>query len=53
MELVLKEGPSVEDGQRMARELMAALEIREEDLVDCAYADLLNRNGHWSTGSDR
>jgi predicted adenylyl cyclase CyaB len=43
LEVVLRNGQSVEEGHRIARELCAKLAIREEDLVDCAYADLLVR----------
>jgi len=41
LEVVLGEDKSVEAGQREADELMAALEIDPADLVECAYADLL------------
>ena len=43
LEVVLAEGQSPDDGHRIARDLMAALEVREADLIDCAYADLLAR----------
>jgi predicted adenylyl cyclase CyaB len=43
LEVVLRNGQSLEEGHRIARELSAKLAIREEDLVDCAYADLLMR----------
>lgn len=45
LEVVLRENQPPEDGHRIARELMAALEIRESDLIDGAYADLLAANG--------
>ena len=41
LEVVLGEDKSVEAGQREAGELMSALEIDQADLVECAYADLL------------
>ena len=41
LEVVLQEGQSPEDGERIAEELRTALDIREEDLIECAYLDLL------------
>ena len=41
LEVVLADDQSPEDGHRIAREIMAALEVHEADLIDCAYADLL------------
>jgi adenylate cyclase class IV len=41
LEVVLRPGQSTDEGHRIARELMTALDIREPDLVECAYADLL------------
>jgi adenylate cyclase class IV len=41
LEVVLRPGQPAEDGHRIARELMAALEIHEADLVAGAYLDLL------------
>ena len=41
LEVVLTPDQSAEDGHRVARELMLALEIDQADLIDCAYADLL------------
>ena len=43
LEVVLRDGQSPDEGHRIAREIMAALEVSEADLVDCAYADLLSR----------
>ena len=43
LEVVLGAGQPPEDGHRIARQIMAALEVGEADLVDCAYADLLAR----------
>ena len=45
LEVVLTEGQAAEEGHRVAREIMAALEVREEDLVEGAYADLLTAKG--------
>lgn len=42
LEVVLELGQSADEGARIARELMAALGIREEDLEARAYVDLLN-----------
>lgn len=41
LEVVLRDNQPPEEGHRIARELMAALEIRESDLVEGAYADML------------
>ena len=41
LEVILQEGQSPEDGERIAEEFRAALDIRDEDLIDCAYLDLL------------
>ncbi len=45
LEVVLKPGQSDAEGQAIARELMAKLDIREEDLLDRAYIDLLKQKG--------
>ena len=44
LEVVMKPEQSVEDGEKIAREIMKTLEIDTEDLVDCAYLDLMERN---------
>ena len=41
LEVVLAEGQAAEEGHRVAREIMEKLEVREEDLLTGAYADLL------------
>lgn len=41
LEVVLQPGQFPEDGERIAGEFRVALDIREEDLIDCAYVDLL------------
>ena len=45
LEVVLAEGQPPEEGHRLAREIMAALEVREEDLIEGAYADMFTRTG--------
>lgn len=42
LEVVLCANQPSEEGHRIARELMAALEIRETDLLEGAYADMLS-----------
>ena len=41
LEVVLRPGQSDEDGQAIARELMAKLGVNESDLLDGAYMDLM------------
>jgi adenylate cyclase class IV len=41
LEVVLRSGQTVEEGQRIADDLRRRLGIRAEDLIDCAYIDLL------------
>jgi adenylate cyclase len=45
LEVILAPGESGEDGRAVAEGLMARLGIRAEDLVDCAYIDLIERRG--------
>lgn len=42
LEVVLANGQSPAEGHRIAREIMTALEIRDEDLLTGAYADMLS-----------
>ena len=44
-EVVLGDGDSVEEGQKVADELMKKLGIEKEDLVVGAYADHLKKDG--------
>ena len=41
LEVVLNEGDSFEDGEKIANELMAKLQIPSNSLIDKAYVDLL------------
>jgi len=41
LEVMMAPGQPVEDGERVAMEFRAALDIRDEDLIECAYVDLL------------
>ena len=41
LEVVLTDGQPPEEGHRIAREIMAELEVSDADLIDRAYADLL------------
>lgn len=41
IEVVLRDGQAPEDGHRIARELMNALEIDDGDLIEGSYVDLL------------
>ena len=41
LEVVLADNQDSGEGHRIAREIMAALEVAETDLIECAYADLL------------
>ncbi len=46
LEVVLANGQSPDEGHRIAREIMAALEVGEEDLLTGAYADMLIASGN-------
>jgi adenylate cyclase class IV len=41
LEVVLESGQSPEHGERITGEFRAVLDIRDEDLIDCAYLDLV------------
>lgn len=41
LEVVLEPGQEIREGETIARELMAQLNIPDEDLIDTAYIDLL------------
>ena len=42
----MKDGQTVEEGQQIAEDLMAKLQINKEDLIQGAYLDLLLSNKH-------
>ena len=44
LEVVLADGQPPGEGHRIAREIMAALEVREDDLIEGAYADLITKS---------
>ncbi len=44
LEVVLREGQSDAEGQAIAEELMARLGVRQEDLLEGAYMDLLEKS---------
>ncbi|CAH2079257.1 unnamed protein product, partial [Iphiclides podalirius] len=41
LEVVLDNKQTLEEGQKIARDLQSKLGVRDEDLLDCAYMDLL------------
>ena len=43
LEVMLRDDQSAADGEAIARDLMAKLQITDEDLIDAAYVDLLGR----------
>lgn len=45
LEVVLNQCQTFEDGQQIAKDLQSKLEVKDEDLIDCAYIDLL-KPGH-------
>ncbi len=44
VEVVLLPGQPAEEGQRLARWLQHQLEVQDDDLIGCAYADLPSAN---------
>lgn len=44
LEVVLRPEQTVEDGQVIAKDLQVKLGVKAEDLIDCAYVDLLEKN---------
>ena len=45
LEVVLAPGQPPEEGERIAEHFRAALDIRDDDLIDCAYVDLMTAHG--------
>ena len=45
LEVVLAPGQSPEEGEKIAERFRAALDIRDEDLIDCAYMDMMTARG--------
>ncbi|CAK1587559.1 unnamed protein product [Parnassius mnemosyne] len=43
LEVVLKPEQTLEEGQAIARDLQIKLDVMDEDLLECAYMDLLER----------
>jgi predicted adenylyl cyclase CyaB len=43
LEVVLEEGQSDSEGQKVAEDLMSALGVESADLIDGAYMDLLEK----------
>ncbi|XP_039245446.1 uncharacterized protein LOC114000582 isoform X2 [Pipra filicauda] len=52
LEVVLRQEQSVQDGERVARELLRALGVGEHDLISGAYLDLLLAKGQPGTGAE-
>ena len=45
LEVCLRDDQTTEDGQAVAEDLMKKLEVKQEDLIDCAYLDMLLKKG--------
>ena len=43
LEVVLKPEQSTEEGQVIAKDLQDKLGVKNEDLIECAYVDLLDK----------
>lgn len=43
LEVVLEEKQSQEEGEKIAKEIMEKLGIKNEDLIECAYIDLIEK----------
>ncbi|XP_026744000.1 uncharacterized protein LOC113505476 [Trichoplusia ni] len=46
LEVVLRPEQTLEEGQAIARDLQIKLEVKDEDLIDCAYVDLLEKKSN-------
>jgi len=45
LEVVLAPGQAPEEGEEIAERFRAALDIQDDDLIDCAYVDLMTAHG--------
>lgn len=52
LEVVLNPKQTPEEGRKIAADLMKKLEVKESDLVSCAYADLLQKKVEQSAAVD-
>lgn len=43
LEVVLQPEQTVAEGEQIARLLQVKLEVKDEDLIDCAYMDMLEK----------
>ena len=46
LEVVLGDSDNISDGETEAQQLMQQLNIQANDLIDCAYVDLLEQRSH-------
>lgn len=46
LEVVLQAEQTLEEGQTIARDLQNKLGVKDEDLIDCAYVDLLDKKNN-------
>lgn len=44
LQVMLRDDQSVEDGQKIAEDIMTKLSISKNDLLDCAYMDIILKN---------
>ncbi|KAJ8705686.1 hypothetical protein PYW08_012732 [Mythimna loreyi] len=46
LEVVLRDDQTLEEGQAIARDLQNKLGVKDEDLIECAYVDLLDKKNN-------
>ena len=46
LEVVLRPEQTLEEGQAIARDLQTKLGVKDEDLIECAYVDLLDKKNN-------